>query len=122
MTVCIRTADVLPAKLASPAYRAVIECAPAINAVPAVVNCADPPDKFPVPSCVVPSRKVTVPVGELPEAGCTVVVNVTLCPYVDGFRLELTAVEVTALFTVCAKTPDVLPARFAFPPYDAVME
>jgi hypothetical protein len=41
------------------------------------------PDPFsmPVPIIVVPSKKVTVPVGTpVPDAGATVAVNVTLLP------------------------------------------
>jgi hypothetical protein len=58
-------------------------------------------DNVPLPITVVPSRKLTEPVG-LPAPGAvavTVAVNVTLCPKVDGFKEEARAVLVLALLT-----------------------
>ena len=53
-----------------------MECVPAAR-LP--VKEAVPEDSVPVPSVVVPSRKVTVPVGEpLPVVGATLALNVTL--------------------------------------------
>ena len=55
----------------------------------------------PVPSFVVPSRKVTVPVG-VPAPGADtliVTVNVTFWPDVDGLAEELSVVVVAALAT-----------------------
>jgi hypothetical protein len=49
---------------------------------------------------VVPSLKVTVPVGVPEVAAFTVVVNFTFCPTVDGLGGDANAVEVAALFTV----------------------
>ena len=77
-----------------------IECEPTANAE--VVNVAVPPDTVPVPRVVVPSRKVTVPVG-LPApgaTGATVAVKVTDCPNTDGLADEATVVVVVALLTV----------------------
>jgi hypothetical protein len=66
--------------------------------------------------------KVTVPVG-VPDPGAfavTVAVNVTGCPYTDGFT-ELTSVLVVlSLFTVCDSVPEVLPEKLPSPPYRAV--
>ena len=42
----------------------------------------------PVPKVVAPSLNVMVPVGVPPLAAVTAAVNVTLCPYVDGFNDE----------------------------------
>ena len=50
----------------------------------------------PVPSVVLPSLKVTVPVA---VEGVTVAVNVTEVPYVDGFADEVTVTVEFALFT-----------------------
>ena len=55
----------------------------------------------PVPIETPPSRNVTVPVG-VPAPGATAVtvaVNVTFCPYIEGFTDETTAVVVSALIT-----------------------
>jgi hypothetical protein len=44
-----------------------------------------------------------VPVGvpETPGGGLTVAVNVTVCPYTEGFRLEARVVVVGAVLTSC---------------------
>jgi hypothetical protein len=88
-TVCVRAADVLPAKLALPPYVAVIECVPTPR--DAVVNTAVPDvSSDTVPRRVDPSLNVTVPPG-VPaptDVGATVAVNVTDCPACDGFWLE----------------------------------
>jgi hypothetical protein len=48
-----------------------------------------------VPKAVLPSRKVTVPVGFLVLEGAVIrAVNVTLCPAPEGFNEELTLVAV----------------------------
>jgi hypothetical protein len=63
-----------------PAYEAVIDCVPAARAL-VLKEAAPLALRVAVPSAVVPSRKVTVPVGVvLPDAGATVAVNVTLWP------------------------------------------
>ncbi len=71
-------------------------CEPAVNAV--VLNVAVVPDKVPFPRFVVPSKKVTLPVG-VPDATETVAVKVTFWPTVDGFADEVTAVLYIILFT-----------------------
>ena len=77
-----------------------------------------------VPRLTAPSCSVTDPVG-IAVAGAlteTVMVNVTVCPRVDGFADELTFVVVVALLTVCCTAPDVLLLKVVLPPYTAVIE
>jgi hypothetical protein len=66
---------------------------------------ATPPLRDPVPNVVLPSLNVTVPVA---IDGETVAVKVTDVPYVDGFRDEVSATVVFALFTVCVNVDEVL--------------
>ena len=76
-TTTFAAVDVLPLKLLSPPYTAVRECVPAVRA--AVDNAATPlPLRFELPIWVVPSRKLTVPVGTPDVPGVTVAVSVTL--------------------------------------------
>ena len=70
----------------------------------------------PVPSVVVPSLKVTVPVGDPVKAGVIVAVKVTACPLVDGFSEEVTLIVVVAFFTVCVNAAEVLARKLALPP------
>jgi len=72
----------------------------------------------PVPSVVLPSMNVTVPVAVV---GVTAAVNFTDEPYVDGFNEDVSVTVVTA-FTVCVNVADVLLLSFASPPYTAVIE
>src|SRR5947208_1878611 len=72
---------------------------------------------------VPPSLKVTCPVG-VPEPGLlavTVAVKVTDCLNTDGLAEELADV-VVPYFTVGVSLEEVLPLKFASPPYDALME
>src|SRR6266581_4444798 len=71
---------------------------------------------------VPPSLKVTFPVG-VPEPGLLAVtaVKVTDCPNTDGLADELADV-VVPYFTVCVSLEEVLPLKFASPPYDALIE
>src|SRR5947199_7882741 len=72
---------------------------------------------------VPPSLKVTFPVG-VPEPGLlavTVAVKVTDFPNTDGLAEELADV-VVPYFTVCVSLEEVLPLKFALPPYDALIE
>ena len=123
-TTCDNADDVLAAKLVLPPYDAVIVCVPCVSA--AVANVAFPvASSAPVPSVVAPSRNVTVPVGTVvPEAGVTVAVKVTDCPTVDGLADDATTVVVdtSTAFTTCDSADDVLAAKLALPPYDAVIE
>jgi len=76
----------------------VIEWLRAVNAE--VEYVAVPPlVSEPVPSVVVPSRKVTVPLG-VPPLEVTVAVKVTEAFNGDGLSEEATEVEVGAVFTV----------------------
>ena len=72
---------------------------------------------------VPPSRKVTLPAG-VPAPGLlavTVAVKVTDFPNTDGLAEELADV-VVPYFTVCVSLEEVLPLKFASPPYDALIE
>ena len=75
-----------------------------------VVSIAVPPVTGADPIDVVPSKKVTLPVG-VPapgKTGTTAAVKVTARPNTDGFRLEITLVVVIALFTTCTNAVEVL--------------
>jgi len=100
LTVCAKAADVLPAKFVSPPYTAVMLCAPTDR--DAVLKVATPEASAPVPNCVAPSLKVTVPVG-VPPAPLTVAVNVTVCPADDGLAEEASVVVVEFVTTVSVK-------------------
>src|SRR5216117_2583887 len=121
-TVCVSLEEVLPLKFASPPYDALIEWEPTASVL--VTNVAWPePFRVPVPRVLVPSLKVTCPVG-VPEPGLlavTVAVKVTDCPNTDGLAEELADV-VVPYFTVCVSLEEVLPLKFASPPYDALIE
>src|ERR1700688_1824138 len=82
-TTCFNTVEVLPAKVESPPYTAVIECVPTVRVE--VPNVAFPLLTAAVAKMVAPFLNVTVPVG-VPEAVCVIVaVNVTDWPKRDGF-------------------------------------
>ena len=78
-----------------PAYTAVMLWLPAVRVV--VLNVAVVPEMVPVPSVVVPSRNVTVPVAPL----VTVAVKVIDTPNVLGFAELAKLVVVLAVFTTC---------------------
>lgn len=73
LTVCVTELDVLPVKLPSPLYFAVIECDPADKLVNE--SCAALLESVAVPKEVAPSRNVMVPVAVPPVEACTVAVN-----------------------------------------------
>jgi len=76
LTVCVNAVEVLLAKPVSPRYAAVIACVP--TAKLDVTKLAVPPTRFPEPSGVLPSRKLTVPVGTpVPETSFTCAWKVT---------------------------------------------
>lgn len=120
LTTCVSTGDVLPAKVESPPYTAVIEYVPPDNVELEYV--AEPPLRVLVASVFVPFLNVTLPVGVPEVAGAAVAVNVTSCPKFEGFSDDTTAVVVPSLFTVCIRIDDVLPMKLVSPPYVAVME
>jgi hypothetical protein len=76
----------------------VIECVPTASVEVAKVATWRPPTVLsaPVPIAVVPSLKVTVPVGAFAPVVVTVAVKVTEAPKVAGFRLEVRVVVVAA--------------------------
>ena len=78
LTVWLRFGEVLPPKVLSPKYTALmVGWLPAGSVEIVKVACPEP-FKFPVPKRLAPSSKFTVPVG-VPEPE-TVAVNVTDCP------------------------------------------
>ena len=85
-TVWVNVPLVATAKLASPPYAAVMECAPVAKVD--VVNVATPPDTVPIRSVVEPSRKVTVPVG-VPAPDESVAVSVMGFDSMTGLVLEV---------------------------------
>jgi hypothetical protein len=73
-----------------------------------VVVLAKPPERSPLPSVVVPSAKVTVPVG-VPAPGArapTLAVRTTGCPKTAGFALGVSPVDVDATSTSWLKVPE----------------
>lgn len=116
-TTCEIALEVLPLKLVSPLYTAVIECVPPVRF--AVLKVACPLLSVPVPSDWLPSMNVTIPVAVF---GTTVAVNVTDVPNVEGFGDALTDVVLLALVTTCDNAADVLEESLASPPYTAVIE
>ena len=90
-----------------------------------IAKVAAPPLSVPVPSVVLPSLKVTLPVGvPLPGAtAVTVAVNVTDCPKTEGLAEEVTAVVELPWLTTCGFVfnEPVLVAKFVSPAYTVVM-
>jgi hypothetical protein len=99
----------LEKKPLTPLYVAVIACT--ATASEEAVSVADPEElSGAVPSGVVPSWKVTVPIG-VPdlEAGLTVAVNAIACPNTEGFVDEVTATEVACFpWTVVVAVADLV--------------
>jgi hypothetical protein len=95
----------------------VIECIPTARFE--VVNVATPePFSVPVPSVLVPSMNVTVPVGVVPPVGgTTVAVNVTLLPTVMLLAVVISVVVLVpiAAVTVTITAVEVLPAKLVSP-------
>jgi len=115
-TTCVSAPDVLPLKLPSPPYTAVIAWLPTANEE--IFNVATPPLNVPVPIVAAPSLNVTVPLG-VPDPGAlalTVAVNVTLCPNTDGVSEVATLVLLFAWFTTCVSVGEVLPVKLPSPP------
>jgi hypothetical protein len=86
------------------------------------VSCALLLARVAVPSELVPSTKVIVPVAVEPAGGCTVAVRATACPNVAGFVFATITVDVATGFTVSTSAVDVLPAKFESPLYCALMD
>jgi hypothetical protein len=109
---------VLPVKFVSPPYCAVSVFAPAV--LKAMLQLVA--GKVATQVCT-PSVTVTTPVGVPAPGGFTVTVKVigTLCPVTDGSGRSLVIVVVVlAGLTVCPTDAEVLPVKFASPPYCAV--
>ena len=79
LTVSVRAAEVLGAKVESPPYVAVTECEPTLSEL--IVRLAEPELTAPWPSEVPESKKVTVPVA---VEGLTEADKVSDWPYVAG--------------------------------------
>jgi hypothetical protein len=95
LTVWVSGDEVERVLFASPEYVATMASVPTGNAE--VVHCAAPEESGTAeqPLIELPFElNPTVPVGEFPPL--TVAVKVTLCPEVEGFRLDLTVVVVCA--------------------------
>jgi hypothetical protein len=88
-------------------------CVPTVS--PEDARDAVPPLRFCVPNVAFPFLKVTVPPGVPPEADVTLAVNVTLCPKLDGFALDVTVDVVAYLLTVSVSVADVLVRNVASP-------
>src|SRR5262249_26933562 len=88
-----------------------------------VLKVVLPPESVPVPSVVVPSMKVTLPVGvPLPEpAALTVAVKVTFWPKAEGLTPDVTVVVLLGVPTVCIRALDVLVGKLVSPTYMAEM-
>ncbi len=67
---------------------------------------------MPVPSVVLPSMKVTVPVA---VDGDTLAVSVVFCPAATEVKLLVSVVVVVLGLTVCASAADVLVASLPSP-------
>ena len=76
-----------------------------------------PEDKDFEDSVLVPSLKVTVPVGTaVPGAlATTVAVKVTVWPWVDGLSEEVTELVVESLFTVWVRVDEALVLKLELP-------
>ena len=98
-----------------------IECVPT-NSVDVAKVATALPCNVPVPSTVVPSRNVTVPVGVLEVPDVIVALNVTAAP-LEAEAAELTNAAVVAVFAMASvNTAEALPAKVALPEYLAVIE
>jgi hypothetical protein len=107
--------------LESPPYAAVIECAPTVR-VDVVKVATSLPFRVPLPRVVVPSRKVSVPVGVPEVLDVIVAVNVTRAP-LDAEAAELTNTALVAANAMVSVTAaEVLLAKFALPAYLQVTE
>jgi hypothetical protein len=83
-----------------------------------MLKLAVPPLKVPVPSVIVPSLKITMPVG-VPAPGLvtnTVAVKVTDCPKTEGLTEEVSVVVAAAGLTTWLKSGEEPPLKLASPP------
>jgi hypothetical protein len=112
-TTCFIAIDVLPAKLESPPYTALIEFVPTVR-----IEIANPAARFlsiAVSNKVAPfMNEMLSPFGGAPMLEVTIAVKVTVSPYVDGFGEDLSVVVVAAR-TNWLTGADVLPLLFESP-------
>ena len=118
VTVCVRVPEVLPAKLPSPLYFAVMECDPGVKFE--IASCAALLEIVTAPRDVVPSRNVMPPVAEPPKLGTTFAVNVMDCANAAGLAFDETVVVVAVRLIVSVSGSEVLAALFGSPLYFAV--
>jgi hypothetical protein len=109
-TVCDTAVLVLPPKLVSPAYVAVIEWIPTDKAEVVHVATALGLRDTALQTGEAPSRNVTGPVGVPGLPDVTVAVNVTPCPKTLGFALLPSAVLLAAAATTI---PPLVPVTVA---------
>ena len=95
MIVSVNTLEELPVKFESPLYVAVIECAPG-NSPLNVMRAGPPLKSVAVAKVLVPSSKVTVPLGVPPAAGVIVMTKLTGRLTTAGFGVAVTVVLVVA--------------------------
>jgi hypothetical protein len=107
LTICVNE-PLLPALLLSPEYVATTASLPTGNVD--VMHCATPEESVTDPQPLMVDALAinpTVPDGEAPPL--TVAANVTDCPEVDGFGLEVKAVVVVSMLTIWASGELLLP-------------
>jgi hypothetical protein len=106
--------ELLTLKLPSPLYAAAMLWVPAVSVE--VEKVATPlPFRVEVPSCVVPSRKFTAPVGVPAVPDVTVAVKVTAWFRFAAVGVAINAVLVFAFCTVWLKTGEVLGSELLSP-------
>ena len=81
-----------------------------------VEKVATPATSVPLPTCIVPSKNVTLPVGVRLLLPVIVAVNVTLWPAVAGFRLLVRVVAVVAALITSVNVLEVDAELLASPP------
>src|SRR6266567_1290433 len=117
LTVCVKLAEVLPLKLPSPLYTAVMVCEPT-ESEEMLSLAALLPDKVTGAPKLEPSTlNCTVPVG-VPAPGATaltVFVKITAWPNTEGLVEEASDDVASAWFTVCVRTEEVLVLKLPSP-------
>ena len=111
------TGEVDAAYVDEPPYCAVIECEPTASVDVAYV-ATPPAPTDPVPSCVAPSKNVTVPLIVPAVVDVVVDVKVIFVPltaFVDDAESAVDVAAVEAAFTTCDTGADVDVAKFALP-------
>jgi hypothetical protein len=87
-----------------------------------VTKIAEPPLSVRVPRRFDPTMKdIVSPSGGVPKPELMLAVKVTVWPRSDGFTEDVTTVIVVLLFTPWTSKEELLPKKFASPPYNAVI-